>query len=193
MKKILAILLAVCALIGVSALGGCSYTPTEAEKAEALEAFKVLYPKSAELNEYIFGAGLPTTEGLLGSDQVPSYKDVSEEAKYKTKSELEAAILEVYSQSYYEEAIKPLLFDGYEGEDDINPRYKETKGILQLDVTSESVFPIGEFDISTAEIVKLTAAFCQIKCAYKRGDFSGDFTLTMEKTAEGWRFDAPTV
>ncbi len=196
MKRSIAILLAVCALIGVGALGGCSYTPTDAEKTEALEAFKTLYPVSVELNEYIFGIGLPTEKtDIPGSETAPFYVNVSSDAKYKTELELKNAILSVYSPAYYEDSIEPLLFTGYENNKKAVPRYKEVKGILQLDVLSKAPFDdlSGRFDISAARIEKMTEAFCLIKCSYKRGDLSGEFDITMAKTADGWRFDALTI
>ncbi len=195
LKRFISFLLAVCALIGVGALSGCTYTPTEAEKAEVLEAFRTLYPMSIELNEYIFGAGLPTDEVGSDGDKAPLYKSVSSDARYKTESELKAAVLAVYSQEYYDDSLEQLLFTGYENNDKISPRYKEVNGLLQLDVLGEPSFGdlTGRFDVSTAKIEKMTEAFCQIKCSYVRGELSGEFTVTLAKTANGWRFDAPTV
>ncbi len=195
MKRFLAVILAVCALIGVGALGGCSYTPTAEEKAEALEAFKTLYPMSVELNEYIFGAGLPTEEKkVYDSDKSPLYVNVSEDAKYKTEESFKNAILAVYSEAYFEDSIEPMLFTGYENDKKTAPRYKEVNGLLQRDILGKIPFDVsGRFDVSTAKIEKITAAYCLVKCAYKRGELTGEFTVTLAKTANGWRFDALTV
>ncbi len=197
-QKFTGILLILSMLITVLTFGGCipSNAPTPEQSEEVLGAVTELYEKSLILNEYIFGNGLPVSDTEAGEDGKvsPLYVDVAEESPYKTEAEFERAILSVYSESYYEESLSHLLFDGYEVNKDYAPRYKERKGVLQFDVTSEPQFSdlSGRFDIPTAKVISVSSDTAIVECNYSRGDYSAVCTLTLDRTSNGWRFSVPT-
>ncbi len=175
-------------------LASCEKTPSEEESAEILAEFAALYEKSLIINEYVFGEGLPVVDPESDPDKVlpPHYHEVSEDAPYRTFEEFKAAILEVYSEAYYTDSLNDMLFSGYGDDKKNHPRYKIENGTLRSNCTHDAFDVSGRFDVSSAVIVKLTAGFCQIEADYTRGTLSNRYTITMAKTADGWRFDAPS-
>lgn len=191
MKKIITLLLVILMIVpSVIMLTQCTSKPDE---AEVMAAFKELYEKSVKINEYVFGKGLPV-DGDFDKDDIksPYYVAVSADAEYKSMQELEAAVLEVYSSGYYEDALKGALFDGFEGVSDVKPKYTTDGGIFKVDAAGKAADTSGRFDVESARIVKLSAGFASIKATYTRGSTVAEYTLTMALTEQGWRFDAPT-
>lgn len=191
MKKIITVLLlALMVIPSVLTMTQCAAKPDE---AEVLAAFKELYEKSLKINDYVFGEGLPV-DGSFDKEDIksPYYVAVAEDAEYKSMEELEAAVLEVYSPDYYEDALKGTLFEGFEGESDVKPKYTTDGGIFKVDAAGKAADTSGRFDMASAEIVSLSASSASIRATYTRGSSVSSYTLTMTLTENGWRFDAPT-
>lgn len=161
------------------------------DEAGVLEAFKVLYEKSLAVNEYVYGAGLPS-DTPWDEQTAPQYEDVSEEAPYKTRAELEKAILEVYSADYYNDAIVYSLFSGYGESNKQMPKYSEKNGTLTVDVSNKGRELGGRFDMNTATVVELSYEHAVISATYTKGDSVNTYELSMVMTHNGWRFDIPT-
>ena len=167
-----------------------------ADSTEVLSAFTELYGKSVPINEYIFGKGLPYDNPesyKIEELSSPYYVPVSESSPYKTRAELEAAILEVYSKEYYEGSLKQGLFDGYVNDDKNKPRYVEEKGVLKIDITKSQLITInGAFDTSTARVKSSSATEAVITATWKSGDTAKEYDLTMVYENGVWRMDSPT-
>ena len=102
-KRIIAALLNVAMILSLLV---CFASCGNVNEAEVLDAFKSLYEKSVEINEVIYGAGLPCEEAY----NYEGYGKVTEEAPYKTEKELKEAVLSVYSEDYYNSSLKFALF-----------------------------------------------------------------------------------
>ena len=102
-----------------------------------------LIPKAAELNEIIWGKGLPVdpeAEPLLETVTGAQYRPVAPDAAYKSTDELRAAIAEVYSDAYIRSAINYTAFEGSEGADDgyeLYPRYSDMRLVSEDDVVTD--------------------------------------------------------
>lgn len=161
------------------------------DEAGVLEAFKALYEKSVTVNDYVYGAGLPSDTPWDGKTE-PQYEAVSSEAPYKTRAELEKAILEVYSADYYNDAMVYSLFSGYGESSKTSARYSEKNGILTVNVADKGRNVSGRFDTNTASIVELSYDRAVISATYTKGDSVNTYELSMVMTENGWRFDIPT-
>lgn len=164
------------------------------DEAELLEEYKALYEKSLLINEIIYGAGLPykgeyDLEGITET----TYVEVSDESPYRTAAALEAAVLEVYTVELYESVIKNVLFGS--GEQGIllnTPRYKESNGVLLIDLNYEQFVNIsGRCKSDEAYVVKSSMGGAVIGAPY----FVGEVKQQKDKQTEmflddnGWRFD----
>ncbi len=161
------------------------------DEAEVLEAFKALYERSVVINEYIYGAGLASDTPWDGSTD-PQYEELSGEAPYKTRAELEKAILEVYSGDYYNDAMVYSLFSGYSENQELSARYSEKNGVLTVNVADKGRDVSGRFDMNTAVIVELSYEHAVISATYTKGESVSTYELSMVMTQNGWRFDIPT-
>lgn len=196
MKRILATVLLLFVLMGSvpALLVGCAELPDE---ETVLSEFKALYERSLEINDYVFGAGLPAEsydEDEEADLKTARYITVASDAKYRTKDDFKAAILTVYSEDYYKDALENLLFSGYDASTSISARYKVSGGELQIDVNNEGKKTTGRFDLSTAYVSKITSTFVTIKADYTDPDGRKipACAISMVKTESGWRFDAPS-
>ncbi len=166
------------------------------DQAEVLAAFTELYNKSVPINEYIFGKGLPydNPESYnIEELSSPYYVPVSESSPYKTRAELEAAILEVYSKDYYDVSLKQGVFDGYGEKSKEKPRYVEENGVLKIDITKPNLITEpGIFETATARVKSSSAAEAVITASRKAGETVKDYNLTMVLESSGWRMDSPT-
>lgn len=183
---ILAILLITVSLI--SALASCGKKPSS---DEVLSAFSELYERSLAVNEYVYGGGIESDTEWDGKSS-PQYEAVSEKAPCKTRAELEAAVLSVYSEDLYNDSIVYGLFSGYTETDDISPRYSELNGVLKVDISNKGKELSGRFDVSSAKIVELSHSKAVIRAPYTKGESTKEYELTMVMTASGWRFDTYT-
>ncbi len=189
-KKIF--LLFVTVILVISSAVSCG---AKADSGEVLASFTELYGKSVPINEYIFGKGLPydNPESYnIEELSSPYYVPVSESSPYKSKAELEAAILEVYSRAYYEGSLKQGLFDGYGEKNKEKPRYVEENGVLKIDVTRIGLSITGSFDTASARVKSASSTEAVITASWKSGETVKDYDLTMVLEGSGWRMDSPT-
>ena len=191
-KKITAFIL--CLVFAISAFAGCA---SEEQKAEIMQAFNELYPKSAEINAIIYGQGLPAsetfTEEELAALPSPHYVPVADNSPYTTESALKAAILAVYSEDYYNDVLKYTAFEGYgESGSEPPPRYKEVDGVLHINIKAITYDIKGKRIVEEASVRKVTSGVATIKTPYELNGERSDKILTMIYTEAGWRFDDPT-
>ena len=187
MKKTVRILALVLTALMCFMAFGCS----KPSKNEVLDAFKELYPKAALINGYVYGAGLPY-DGEYNIEELdsPHYVAVSDSSPYKSIAELEAAVLEVYSEGYYTDVLKAVLFAGVSADGQglmgISPRYKEVNGVLYTDVTYSKLNLI-RCDAEKAYIVEIKSRSAIVGAP--RSGQTKDKNSTMVLTDKGWRFD----
>ena len=148
-KRIAALVLVTLMLISAIPV----FTSCGADEAEVLKAFKELYAKSVEINEIIFGQGLPHEEAY----DYQGYGKISDSSPYKSENQLRAAVLEVYSKDYYNSSLKYALFgtDASSGSNTkIGARYRQDKqGRLEVFVDYEGYSNlVGECLIDKAEV-----------------------------------------
>ena len=90
-----------------------------------------LVPAAAEINEIIWGKGLPVDPAAdppLESVTGAQYRLVAPDAAYLTLDELRAAIARVYSEPFIREHINFVVFDGDEGIiREMRPRYTQMR------------------------------------------------------------------
>ena len=184
-KRLVSVLMLL--VIAVTVLSACG----KPDETEVLEAFKALYEKSVTVNEYVYGNGLPS-DTAWDEQTSPQYEAVSESSPYKTRAELEKAILEVYSAEYYNEAIVYSLFSGYGESSKKASRYSEGSGAFKVNVADKGRDVSGRFDMNTAVIVELSYEHAVISATYTKGDSVNTYKLSMVMTENGWRFDIPT-
>lgn len=187
LNKRLVLLLVLLAITVTAVFSACG----KPDETGVLEAFKALYEKSIAINEYVYGAGLPS-DTPWDEQTIPQYEELSDEAPYKTRAELEKAILEVYSGDYYNDAMVYGLFSGYGESQKLSARYSEKNGALTVDVSDKGRDVSGRFDTSTSVIVELSYEHAVISATYTKGDSVSTYELSMVMTQNGWRFDIPT-
>jgi hypothetical protein len=191
MKKLIKTLALVLAAVSVFCLVGCS-KPSE---SEVLDAYKALYPTAYEIMQIAYGKGLPydgeyDLENIRGS----KYVKVSESSPYKTRAELEAAVLSVYTQDFYDDVLKNLLFGGYEANEDglfgVSPRYKENGGVLYIDIKYEQFANVTARDVDRAVADEIKSKSAVIKVPYTVGGVERIRESIIVLTENGWRLDA---
>ena len=187
-KRILAVILTLCAVFSVAS---CSKISDE----EMLTEYKALYEKALDVNRIIYGTGLPVDgEYDVKKLSSPYYVPVSESCPYKTLADVKNAVLSVYTEDYFNDVFKRVLFDGYEDKfAKINPRYKEIDGVLHTDITYEAFATVetGRVDLENATVKKNTGGGAEIVAPYY---ISGvrqktDKTTVLIWTDQGLRFD----
>lgn len=186
--RLAAAVLAALLLILTSASCGGSIS-----EEEMLGIFAEKYGSSLAVNEYIYGRGPDVDEYEALSGVTVLYVPVSETALYRTREALVSAVRDVYTADLIEDSIMPKLFEGFEGEDDISPRYSEKDGVLTKNVCDVGYELEGRVDVGSAEIEKLTSSTARIKAQYTSA--SGErssVTFLMVLESGGWRFDGPT-
>lgn len=163
---------------------GCSKFTEE----EVLAAFKELYPRAYAITGYIYGAGLPyTTEN--GTD-ASGYAPVSEDSPYQTEEEFKAAILEIFTEQYYETTLKYVISESLAGDENgmvtsKKPRYKSFGGKLYVSTTYEKT-TIAKCDVDSAYVNDIGFKDAEV-CAKREG--LNDKTCYLVLTENGWRFD----
>ena len=188
MKRLILVILAVTAVLTLVSCG-------KPKDSDILAEYKALYEKAKEVNKIIYGQGLPY-DGEFDKAALtsPHYVAVSQSSPYKTEEEIKAAVLEVYTEDYYLDAFKRVLFDGHT--DDyatINARYKTVDGVLMTDVTYEGFASIagGRCDTAQAYVVRSSRGSAEVGAPYFLNDVkqASDKKVTMLLTENGWRFD----
>ena len=122
MKRTLSLLLALVILCGAAVgLASCSAAAPAPELEEVYDRIVEVVEASHEVNVLLFGAGLPVYPRGDAEDQlIHRYYGVNDDgreyvtpyAKYKTITEMQAAISAVYSTEY-RESLFETLFTGY--------------------------------------------------------------------------------
>ena len=189
MKRFLVFLLTLAAIFSLAA---CA----KPDEATVMSEYKALYERSLQINEIIFGKGLPYEGNYDGIEAETHYVAVSESSPYKSVAELEAAVLSVYTKAYYESSLKTVLFVGFEDEyAKTNIRYKEVDGVLYVNVKHEGFELSGRCATDSAYVEKLSRASARIAAPYFYGNgtqMAKDKVITMVMTDAGWRFDNPS-
>ena len=188
MKKLITLILVFTAVL---TLVSCN-KPSD---GEILTEYKALYEKAREVNKMIYGEGLPYDgEYDVSSLASPVYVTVSESCPYKTLEDIKTAVLSVYTEDYYNDVFKRVLFDGHT--DDyatLHPRYKEEDGILKTDIAYKAFDSIvnGSVDLEAAKVKKSSSGAAEVVAPYylKGVRQANDKTTMMILTENGWRFD----
>ncbi|MBR3893516.1 MAG: hypothetical protein IKJ35_00050 [Clostridia bacterium] len=169
-KRILAIVLSLCLLIGVAVWGftRCSRPP---QVEEIYDRVVALIEASNELNTVFYGAGLPVhdadsvyaeyTHMYYGFSLAGEYEIVAPQAKFLSVDEIKLAAEKVYSKGYLEDVLYPSAFDGYAVDDGsggatiASSRYYEDGGGIYRS-TNDKDYLKGDvriYDYSTMKIV----------------------------------------
>ena len=188
MKRFLILVLAV---ITVLTVASCS-KPSD---SEVIAEYKALYEKAQTVNGIVYGDGLPNVyEGDVSELTSPHYVAVSEDCPYKSLDDIKAAVLDVYTEDYYNDVLKAVLFDGIEDKHaTVHPRYKEQDGVLMTDVTYDAFESItgARNDLDAAYVIRSSSGTVEIGAPrYLNGvKQASDKKTTMIMTENGWRFD----
>lgn len=186
----------VCLSVMLSLFGCVS----EEQEADILNEFMPLYESSLEINDIIYGGGLAPSvelteeqEAELKLTEKAYFVPVASDCKYKSKAELESAILAVYDSSYYNEILKFTAFLGYGAEgDDPHPRYKEIDGELCVNVFFSPFNLSGERVVDRAEVTSVSSGVATIRTPYILNGKESEKSVTMRLTENGWRLCDPT-
>lgn len=164
-------------------LSVCSCGAGAQDESELIEALSSLAPKARELYEVIYGDSLEIV-AEAGND---GYYAVSENAEYKTISELKAAIRKVFS-SGYSEVLYNTAFNGATlNETVIYAKFIEKDGRLYMNPKSTEDFgEAREFDLSGARVVKAN----RYRAIIAIPDGVGELEVTIQKENGEWRIDS---
>lgn len=212
MKKLLLLILT----LSIIALTSTSCGVKIEDETAFLAEVSTLIEKSYEINEILFGEGLPirtdgkTPEEILAEAETPEaapliYLPITEDAKYTTEREIEEATAAVYSSAYCS-FLNQLAFTGIASDDDQVAAYARylTDMELGLTVNVHSVVNAVEltrtYDLSTLKIVRSQNGFwigsqdyvIVSADAYDNGVFSEVKQLKIVRDNSGWRLDWPT-
>ncbi len=166
--------------------------------------FYLLIEASAEINEFLFGAGLPVYDredeanaelyANLAS-QYSKYEYVSTDSKYITIEDMKRAAEKVYTEEYLS-SVYMMAFDGYA--DEISgvtvARYLESEGWLFSSTAYEPIIDSKrEFNYNTMKIVKPSRGdYVNVEIVSRLNGEDLPITLAFRKTENGWRLDTPT-
>ncbi|MBQ4601673.1 MAG: hypothetical protein IJB24_02325 [Clostridia bacterium] len=193
-NKIILILLSVIMLLS---LVSC----TKAELISDTEAQNILIelmPKAEEINEIIWGKGLPIEPGqdeALKTVTAAQYRTVATDAPYQSTEELKTAIAEVYSDAFIANTVNYTCFEGADDaledtEAQMYPRYKNNDaGVLIVDITNPGFEITTKIDPASAKVV---SAESDNKQTVEVETNSGKIKLVIVKQENGWRLDTPT-
>lgn len=190
---------AVIILIAVSALIIFNRTvPITDEKAQTILAD--LLPKADEINDIVWGAGLPIEPGqseALNTITAAQYRKVAEDCPYQSTEDLKKAIAEVYSDDFIAKTINYTAFEGADDaledtEAQMYPRYLDDDGILWVDITNKGFELTTEIDASSAKVVheKRKKHTVEVKATVAGEETT--LSLTLVEQENGWRLDTPT-
>lgn len=175
--------------------------PLEEVKGE----FISLIEASVEINDILFGEGLPVYK-RDGSDEdkqiyvdmteyLDGYEVVRQESKYLTIDEMKISAEKVYSKEYLE-PIYEMVFVGYA--DDISgvttAKYIEWDSWLYKSMSYEPFITSARtYDYDTMEMITPSSEdFVNIEIESSLGDVKTTVILSFTLTDNGWRLDTPT-
>ena len=188
MKKFLILVLA-------AAMAFVAVACAKPEDSEVLAEYRALYEKAQEINGIVYGNGLPNGyEGDASKLKSPHYVAVAESCPYKSLEDIEAAVLSVYTEDYYNDVLKNVLFDGIEDKyATVHPRYKMQDGVLMTDVTYDAFESItgARNDLDSAYVIRSSSGTAEVGAPRYVNDVKqeADKKTTMIMTENGWRFD----
>lgn len=193
-------IIAITVLIALIAavLGGSYYlrVRNKLDDKEAKAILDELLPMSYELNEIIWGEGLPVSpdaQGKLETVTGAQYRSVDKSCGYTSVEQLKKEISKVYSPRFIEADINKIMFDG--DEDTLVGRYRDGESGIEINIMNEGYDAVGRTYIDPAS-VKVTGAkfdevYCTVEDVYEDGTRK-ERSLTLVKTSDGWRLDTPT-
>lgn len=213
MKRLAALILIF--VLAVPLFYSCAGEKEEAEpprenlvlsETEAREVLVDLIEGAYEINVIFFGDGLPY-EGEPSTDSTSDayYLPVSDEAGYKSITEIKLASEKIYSEGYLESVYRTAFEgititdsdaeEGYAGYP-LSPRYKMFDSELRVNAKHQgfdlNTVPLAE----TAVVVECTPDYVTVQLNYTRkndAEFSGTMRLQLTQNEEGeWRLDSPT-
>ena len=193
-NKIILILLSVIMLLSLASCKKAELIPD----AQAQTILAELLPKAEEINDIIWGAGLPVEPGqdeALNTVTAAQYRTVASDAPYQSTEELKAAIAEFYSDAFIENTINYACFEGADDaledtEAQMYPRYKDNDaGVLIVDITNPGFEISTEIDPASAKVV---SAESDIKQTLEVETNNGKIKIVIVKQDSGWRLDTPT-
>ncbi len=203
MRKFLNILLAVSTIFSsVFIFSSCERKPPLLDDVKG--EFISLIEASAEINEFLFGEGLPVFSRddeknaelyLTLATQYQKYEYVSHESKYITIEDMKKAAEKVYTAEYLS-SVYMMVFDGYA--DEISgvtvARYLESDGWLFQSINYEPLIEGKRtFNYDTMRIVKPSRGeYVNIEIESELEGEKLMLILSFSKTADGWRLDTPT-
>ena len=210
MKKLICLALSIVMLCSLSACSG-----NAPELNEVRDELVSLIESSYEINEILFGEGLPTYErgGEYDKEHFlysPSdtefayYEYVTEDCGYFFADRIKSAAEEVYTAEYLA-GVYTMAFDGYADENTgkvTTARYLDANGwLMQYAFGEKDPFDQLDgkkrrYDFDSMEIVKpFSSGYINLSIdSYLEGN-EGDLlniTLHFKRTPDGWRLDAPT-
>ena len=158
-----------------------------------LSEFKKLYAASQDINDIIFGAGLPYDgEYDPSALEAPYYVPVSESSPYKTRSELETAIKTVYGKEFFDDTIFTAIYGNSQISSSYG-RYKEINGVLNVNVCAGVKYPDMVRDacnLDLAEVVDITLSTAKITVPYASGSDTLQKDVFMIKEDGAWRLSS---
>ncbi|MBQ7500718.1 MAG: hypothetical protein IJT91_07465 [Clostridia bacterium] len=176
---------------------------------EARDILNDLLPKAERINDIVWGEGLPVVEGSspLSSVSGAQYRAVRPDAEYTSVESLKAAILEVYSDGYFEDTIQYVAFEDVEplttdinGNTDMSTavyaRYIENgNGVFCADIMHPAFDTRARTpDVPSAHVKRVwfDRVFIEIDMTDSRTGDIEKLTLRLKKQPGGWRLDDPS-
>ncbi|MEE0969469.1 MAG: hypothetical protein U0M06_08885, partial [Clostridia bacterium] len=190
-------------IISSSIFCSCATEPPLLEDVK--DEYISLIEASGEINEILFGTGLPVykRDGREEEKQVysnvaeslKSYEMVKDDCKYLTIDSLKAAADKVYTEDYLS-PVYVMVFDGY-ADDDMGvsrAKFLEWDGWLYQNTEYECYIEGKRtFDYDSMKMVKpSTGEYVNIEIMSELEGEKMKITLAFSKTDDGWRLDTPT-
>lgn len=146
-----------------------------------------LLPKAAEVNEMIWGEGLPTEGEIDEEATADQYLPVVSE-KFTRLADIKKAVREVYSEAYAAIIEESVLSNT----EYTMARYTETtEGELRMNVTTEPMNLETVFDIEGAKVKSANRYMITVEIPYTIGERAETATLLLVKENDRWLFDSP--
>lgn len=165
---------------------------------EAQNILAELLPKAEEINDIIWGKGLPVEpgqDGPLKTVTAAQYRTVAKDAPYQSTEELKAAISAVYSDAFIANTINYACFEGADDalEDtqaQMYPRYKDNDaGVLIVDITNPGFEITTKIDPASAKVI---SAERDNKQTLEVKTNNGKIKIVIVNEGSGWKLDTPT-
>ncbi|MBR5767407.1 MAG: hypothetical protein IKX86_01845 [Clostridia bacterium] len=177
-------------------LAGCS-SGMRIPDDEAMEVINGLLPLSNEVNEIIFGKGLPAVDEAYESEHTgTAYYPVKEGTGYSSIADIKRAAEKVYSRSYLD-AVYKTAFEGVSGGDSVlgslSPRYTEIAGVLKVNVSAEG-FDIRSYEkVTECRYASSGKGYAIYACKALASDGKTyDIKIYLTEQSGEWRLDSPT-